>query len=169
MLRTGVYTMAKKKKQVARKKAKRAATSARKRPAEKRPAGKRPAGKRSAGKQAKADTSIDAILKRFAKERVTNETQVATLRKKREDLEARSAKLREQINRLMDQEKKSRDELAQLDARRDQEVAQLLEQLGVRLQDAAAPRAPAAPHNNRPENGNRDGQNASRGQERRVS
>ena len=156
--------MAKKKKQVARKKAKRAATSARK-----RPAGKHPAGKRSAGKQAKADTSVDAILKRFAKERVTNETQVATLRKKREDLEARSAKLREQINRLMDQEKKSRDELAQLDARRDQEVAQLLEQLGVRLQDAAAPRAPAAPHNNRPENGNRDGQNASRGQERRVS
>ena len=156
--------MAKKKKQVARKKAKRAATSARK-----RPAGKRSAGKRSAGKQAKADTSVDAILKRFAKERVTNETQVATLRKKREDLEARSAKLREQINRLMDQEKKSRDELAQLDARRDQEVAQLLEQLGVRLQDAAAPRAPAAPHNNRPENGNRDGQNASRGQERRVS
>ena len=87
--------MAKKKKQVTRKKAKRTATKRASATTRKRPAAKR----------TKSDTSVDAILKRFAKERISNETQLATLKKKRDDLEAKSARLREQIGKLVEQEK----------------------------------------------------------------
>ena len=93
---------------------------------------KRPAARRQPG-----GTSVDALLKRFAKDRAAKESQLNTLRKKREEIEAKAARLREQIAKLANQENKTEQELAAMDARRDREVSQLLAKLGVQLSEEA--------------------------------
>ena len=118
--------MAKKKKSSARKSVKRPATKRKKAAASKPDRGRRPTG----------STSVDALLKRFAKDRTAKEAQLGLLQKNREELEKRAAKLKAQITKLMDQENKSETELAQLDSLRDQQVKQLLAKLGVQLRDA---------------------------------
>ena len=55
------------------------------------------------------------------------------LRKKKQEIEDRVRKQREQLAKLEEQERKSLAELAQLDSRRDQEVSGLLAKLGVQL------------------------------------
>jgi len=117
-----------KKKRVKKKSAKRA-TSKRK---------KRAAPKRAAAKRSAVSHSVDSLLKRFAKERSAKEVQLATLRTKKHDLEEKTRKQREQIAKMADQEKKAEGELAQLDARRDSEVSQLLAKLGIDLGKTAA-------------------------------
>jgi chromosome segregation ATPase len=92
----------------------------------------RPAAGRQPG-----GTSVDALLKRFAKDRAAKESQLNALRKKREEIEAKAARLREQIAKLADQENKTQQELAAMDARRDREVSQLLGKLGVQLREAS--------------------------------
>jgi hypothetical protein len=91
---------------------------------------KRPAARRQPGA-----TSVDALLKRFAKDRAAKESQLNTLHKKREEIEAKAARLREQIAKLAEQENKAEQELAGMDARRDREVSQLLAKLGVQLRE----------------------------------
>ena len=117
--------MAKKKKKTA----KRAANRPSKKVAKSK-VSKRPAVKRSSG-----STSVDALLKRFGKERSAKEAQLDALRKKKTEMEEKAAKLREQIAKLAEQEKQFQNDLTQLDARRDQEVSQLLAKLGVQWSD----------------------------------
>ncbi|NIL95689.1 MAG: hypothetical protein GTO53_00605 [Planctomycetales bacterium] len=78
---------------------------------------------------------MDALLKRFAKERAAKEAELDGLRKKRAEIEAKAAKLREQLGSLADQEQRSQQELAEMDAQRDREVSQLLASLGVQLRE----------------------------------
>ena len=104
---------------------------------------KRPATKKQAAPRASGNTSVDTLLGRFAKERAAKEVQLASLTKKKQEIEEKARKFREQIEKLALEERKSRDEIAQLDVRRDQEVGQLLSRLGVQLANAApSPRPP---------------------------
>lgn len=78
-------------------------------------------------------TSVDALLKQFAKDRAQGESQLDGLQKKREELEERVSKFQEQISKLRQQESEAKTRLADLDSRRDREVAELLTGLGVNL------------------------------------
>ena len=93
--------------------------------------------KRRPVKRSSGTSSVDVLLKRFAKERSVKESQLNSLRAKKSEIEERVRKHREQIAKLAEQETKAVDEMAQLDARRDREVAQLLAKLGVRLGTSA--------------------------------
>lgn len=61
------------------------------------------------------------------------------MRKKIEDLEAKTRAFREQIGKLTEQENGLKKTISQLDARRDQEVSNLLAKLGVQLRAGGAP------------------------------
>lgn len=111
---------------------------------------KKPAAKASAKKAGSAkprSTSVDTLLKKFEKERKTKEAKLAAAVKKIEDLESKSAKLREQIAKLREESRATQTDIDQLDSRRDQEVAEVLAQLGVQLSasssSAATPSRPA--------------------------
>ena len=126
-----------------------------KKPTKSRPAktsskSKKPAAKASikkAGSAKPRSTSVDTLLKKFEKERKTKEAKLAASVKKIEELETKSAKLREQITKLRDESKATQTDIDQLDTRRDQEVAEVLAQLGVQLSassnSAATPSRPA--------------------------
>ena len=60
------------------------------------------------------------------------------LQKKRSELEEKTRKFKEQIAKIADQEKQASEDIASLDQRRDQQVAELLAKLGVKLGGSAA-------------------------------
>ena len=92
-------------------------------------------GRKSAAKKSTTTrgNSVDSILKKYQKERHTQEVQLATMRKKIEELEAKTRAFREQIGKLTDQENGLKRAISQLDAQRDQEVSDLLAKLGVQF------------------------------------
>ena len=104
---------------------------------------KKPA-KKSAKPAKKRNSSVDALLRQFAKDRAQQESQLAQLQKKKQELQDKVGKLQQQISKLNEQESAAKSSLASLDQRRDQEVAALLSQLGVQLG------AKDAPSDNRP-------------------
>ena len=55
------------------------------------------------------------------------------LQKKRSELEEKTRKFKEQIAKIADQEKQASEDISSLDQRRDQQVAELLTKLGVKL------------------------------------
>ena len=127
-----VGKMAKKKKvkRSARKSAKKTA------PARSKKVSGRASSKATAKKTAKkprASTSVDGILNRYRKERASQESQLAAVRKKIADLEAKTAAFQQQIAKLNDQETATLLQVEELDAKRDQEVSELLSKLGVRI------------------------------------
>ena len=77
--------------------------------------------------------SVDNVLEKYQKERTSQEIQLATVRKKIDELEAKTRAFREQIAKLTKQEAALKNSMAQLDTRRDNEVRKLLEKLGVQL------------------------------------
>jgi chromosome segregation ATPase len=127
--------MAKKKKKKAKKKTKSPTAKARGksgRLASSKPSTKpKASSKKSSG--GSRSNSVDGVLKKYQKERQTQEVQLATMRKKIEDLEAKTRAFREQIGKLTEQENGLQKTISQLDARRDQEVSNLLAKLGVQL------------------------------------
>ena len=89
--------------------------------------------KRTTPRRSTGNSSVDLLLKRFAKERLVKESELAALCKRREGIEEKVRKYREQIAKLAEREQKIQAELDQLDARRDRDVSQLLAKLGVQL------------------------------------
>ena len=91
------------------------------------------AKKKTAVKRTVGGTSVDSLLKRFAQQRKSKESELANLIKKKTEVEEKTRKYREQIAKLAEQEKRARDEIAELDLKRDREVGELLARLGVQL------------------------------------
>jgi uncharacterized protein involved in exopolysaccharide biosynthesis len=114
--------MAKKKKRAAKKKT--AKRSAKKTTSKKKPAVKKPKAK-------KAPASVDTILKQFAKDRSTKESQLEALRKKQREVQEKVSKLREEAAKLSEKASQTEADLKDLDSQRDQEVTELLSNLGV--------------------------------------
>ena len=83
----------------------------------------------------KSSNSVDALLKRFAKQRAVTEGQLAVLRKGKEENERRAEKIQQQIDKLTGQQQKLESELASLDFQRDQEVGKLLATLGIQVRE----------------------------------
>ena len=79
------------------------------------------------------NSSVDLLLKRFAKERTQKESQLESLRKNKQDLEEKARKFQEQITKLAQQERDTQTQIGQLDKQRDEEVSQLLSKLGIQL------------------------------------
>ena len=78
-------------------------------------------------------TSVDSLLKKFEKERYTQEAKLSGARKKIDELESKATKLREQISKLKAEAQSTEVEISQIDSRRDAEVAEILARLGVQL------------------------------------
>ena len=114
--------MAKKKKRAAKKKT--AKRSAKKTTSKKKPAVKKPKAK-------KAPASVDTILKQFAKDRSAKESQLEALRKKQREVQEKVSKLREEAAKLSEKASQTEAVLKDLDSQRDQEVTDLLSNLGV--------------------------------------
>ena len=85
-----------------------------------------------------ANNSVDSLLKKFAKDRTQQETQLSGLRKKRDDLENKASKLQEQISGLRQKEKEIETKISGLDQQRDIEVKELLQRLGIKLDGTPA-------------------------------
>ena len=118
-----------KKKKVARKKA--TAASRGKAAAKSGRAKKKTSGKISGSRA--GSNSVDSLLRKFAKDRTQQETRLSAIRKKRIDMEEKSAKLQEQIAKLRQQEKEVEVQIDGLDQQRDNEVKELLTKIGVKL------------------------------------
>ncbi len=126
--------MAKKKKAKRTAKKKTSQTRAKKKPSTKGTR-KTAATKKTASRRT-GSTSVDSLLKKFSRDRTQKETQLAVVIKKREELQTRTRKLEEQIAKVTQQQREIQAQLAQLDQQRDQEVKQLLAQLGINLESA---------------------------------
>lgn len=135
--------MAKKKKTKPKKKPAKAAKKKKKAPAKKakaKPAKKKKTSAKKAPAKKRAPSSVDGVLKKFEKERNTQQNKLSVLQKKITDLETKTRAFEEQIAKLKLQESETQQSIDQLDARRDEEVGGLLSQLGVKLgSDSAAP------------------------------
>lgn len=114
-----------------KKKAKRAVKAPAKRPTKK--AGKRPVKRTSTTRKSSSNKSVDGLLQRFAKQRSVTEAQLASLHKTKEESEKKAARIREQLDKLANQQQQLESDLANLDSQRDQEVSQLLASLGVQI------------------------------------
>jgi hypothetical protein len=131
--------MAKKKASTPAKKAAPKVSPAKKGPVKKAAAPKKSAVKKSAPakKAAKApkasggSDSVDGVIKKYEKERATQESQLTALTKKIDGLEKQSRSLDQQIEKLSEQRIVAQESIAQLDLRRDEEIAALLAKLGV--------------------------------------
>ncbi len=78
-------------------------------------------------------TSVDGILKKFNKERVTLDSRLAVVCKKIEDHNKKIAAMNEQVVKLTETKLATGDALSQLDQKRDAEISQLLVKLGVKF------------------------------------
>ena len=140
---TASQQMAKKKKRTK----KRARTSSRKTPAKRtKTAAKKPTKKTAGGraKSGRAASSVDSLLKKYAKERATLEAQLKTQQQKKQEVDQRIAKLRDQATQIAERQQAIESQLTGLDRQRDDEVKQLLSQLGVRLDATSSPPANAS-------------------------
>ena len=88
---------------------------------------KKPRSPKTAGSRG---TSVDTLLKKYEKERKTQESQLSGSLKKIDELELKATKLQEQIAKLKEGAKSTQLEIDQLDSRRDAEVAEVLGRLG---------------------------------------
>lgn len=84
------------------------------------------------------NNSVDLLLKRFAQERTDKESQLASLRKNKQELEEKARKFHEQIAKLAQQEKEIQTQITLLDKQRNNEVGELLSKLGIQLGDGPA-------------------------------
>ena len=125
---------------MAKKKQKRSKKPAKTRVAKKSPA-KTKAKPKAAAKSKPRGTSVDTLLKKFDKERKTQEAKLAASKKKIEEMEKKAEQLREQIAKAKELARATQNDINQLDSRRDAEVAEVLAKLGVQLSTnkAAAP------------------------------
>jgi chromosome segregation ATPase len=78
--------------------------------------------------------SVDSILQKYEKQRVTCNSKLTSIRAKIEDLQAKTKAYAEQINKLTEQELVTESVIAELDSKRDSEVSELLTKLGVNLE-----------------------------------
>lgn len=129
--------MAKKKKSSSRKSPPRRKKTATKKVAKKRTAkgASKPSGKTATSKR---NSSVDSLLKRFAKERAQHEAKLEALRKKKAELEEKTRKYQQQVAKMAHEERDAEAQLGQLDKQRDQEVKELLATLGVQLDGRSA-------------------------------
>ncbi len=72
-------------------------------------------------------------MKKYKKERLTQESLLASVRKKIKELETKTLSFQEQIKELSSKASVTEETISQLDSRRDAEVGSLLEELGVQL------------------------------------
>lgn len=75
--------------------------------------------------------SVDGVIKKYEKERSTQESQLASLSKKIVGMQKQADSLYQQIEKLSAQRMAAEDAIAQLDTRRDEEITALLAKLGV--------------------------------------
>ena len=117
------------------------AKQARKKPATKK---KKKASKKSDSKSKRTSTksktkplaksnSVDAILNKYQKARVNQAAKLKLLRTRIEGLESKVKSFRTQIQELGLEEKEIQKQLDEHDAKRDQEVSDLLIKLGIRV------------------------------------
>ena len=81
---------------------------------------------------------MDGVLKKYAKERSAQVSQLATLSKKIDELQAKMRAYEQQIAKLDGQESAAQVAIEKLDSRRDEEVGKLLAKLGVQLGDGGS-------------------------------
>ena len=121
------------KKTVAKKAVKK--TAAKKTPA----TSKGSAGKtKTAAKSKTKVSSVDGILKRYQKERITQETKLVSVREQIKDLTSKIQAYQKQIVKLKSQQLDTENSICTMDIRRDQEVAGLLSSLGINLDSIAS-------------------------------
>ena len=95
------------------------------------------AAKSSSKSRTKA-SSVDGILKRYQKERVTQEAKLVSVREEIKDLTSKIQAYQKQIVKLKSQQLDTENSICTLDIRRDQEVAGLLSSLGINLDSIAS-------------------------------
>jgi chromosome segregation ATPase len=99
--------------------------------APKKAAVKKAAPAKKAAKASAGGGSVDGVIKKYEKERTTQESQLTALTKKIAGLEKQAQSLLQQIEKLTVQRLVAQESIAQLDMRRDEEIATLLAKLGV--------------------------------------
>lgn len=116
-------------------------------PTKKSPTKKAPT-KKSPAKKSSGLPSVDAILKSYDKERVTLNTGLTATRKKIEKLVKSLASLKAELMDAQAKEAETETAIATVDQRRDKEIGELLNNLGVNLDNAisAAKQTTPVPH-----------------------
>lgn len=115
-----------------------AAKKAVKKTASKTTARKTKTAAKSSSKPRTKASSVDGILKRYQKERVTQEAKLGSVREKIKDLTSKIQSYQKQIVKLKSQQLDTENSICTLDIRRDQEVAGLLSSLGINLDSIAS-------------------------------
>lgn len=106
---------------------------------------KKTAPKRESAKASKAKPSaksVDGILKSFDKERVTQNSNLVSIRKKIEQLTKKVSSLKTELEGLKKTAVETEIAIETLDARRDKEIGTLLTSMGIDLGKAAAAAKP---------------------------
>jgi chromosome segregation ATPase len=99
-----------------------------------RPTKTKPTKTKTAKARPAKPKSVDSILQKYEKQRVTCNSKLTSIRAKIEDLQAKTKAYAEQINKLTEQELVTESVIAELDSKRDSEVSELLTKLGVNLE-----------------------------------
>jgi chromosome segregation ATPase len=98
-----------------------------------RPTKTKPTKTKTAKARPAKPKSVDSILQKYEKQRVSCNSKLTSIRAKIEDLQAKTKAYAEQINKLTEQELVTESVIAELDSKRDSEVSELLTKLGVNL------------------------------------
>lgn len=85
----------------------------------------------------KASNSVDDILKKFDNRRSALNVHLSALEKKISDLEMKTKMYQEQLVKLDQDREETLDSIAKLGDRRDVEVSQMLEKLGVKVKEVS--------------------------------
>ena len=94
--------------------------------------------KPTAAKPRSKASSVDGILKRFQKERVTKDSKLVSIRSQIKDLNSKIQAYQKQVVKLKAEQLDTENSICTLDIRRDQEVAGLLSSLGINLDSIAS-------------------------------
>lgn len=109
-----------------------------KKPAAKKSKTKKTTLRKTAALKAKTSAkSVDTILKAFEKERVTQNTDLVTTRKKIELVTKKIGSLKAELLELQAKEGATEIAITTLDDRRDKEIGTMLSNLGINLENAA--------------------------------
>lgn len=122
------------KKVVKKKATKKKATK--KKVAKKKATSKRPAKK--TGSKSRASSSVDTILTKYNKERTAQEKKLADVKKSIKELTAKVKSFEKQIVKLKKKQADAEEAICTVDTRRDQEVGEALNKLGINLDSVAA-------------------------------
>ena len=109
----------------------------------KAPAKKAAAKKTASSKKPAPANSVDAVLRKYEKERDTKETILVNTSKQIEDLGIKALKIEEQIAKLKETVSTTETELSQIDARRAADVSGVLAKLGVNLGETQPAESPS--------------------------